>query len=482
MKISPEELSSRKAQNKQKEKSVAEQVEELLRMLSHDELKAFIHDTCVSDNKFRQLFVAKHIHYFYPESKELYINQLRALVKSYSDKHGFIDYQNAKRLGGIVSEMAEGAMNDLTKGQTQKALFIALAIIEEMVDLISHSVDDSNGQIGGSIEEAFFVLETLTGLDLNKIQHDELFDSLLALFENSSLKGWDWHFHSITLATGLIRTDQEKDRIKSALEKIKPNGKSWDWEYRQAQELMLKLIRKTESHGVAVQFIEDNVSNPKFRAELIEKALVAKDYAKVKHLAYEGIANDEKVFPGLANDWRNYLLTVYQQTGDVENTIQSARYFFMHSNGHRHPLKYYYELLKSLVPHDQWSNYLSGLIDDIKKGNRWIDYDRISQLYIWEECWDKLFALLQQNPGFERIISAEPYLAESYSNELATLYRKLILTYLEGSMGREYYQSACRYIQRMIKLGARSMAEDLVRELKVLYPTRRALLEELSKV
>lgn len=138
--------------------------------------------------------------------------------------------------------------------------------------------------------------------------------------------------------------------------------------------------------------------------------------------------------------------------------------------------------MKSLVPREEWHDYLSGLIDEIKKESRWIDYNRISQLYIREAYWDELFALLRQNASFERIANAEQYLAEAYSNDLAILYRKLILTHLERNMGREHYQTACRYIRRMIKLGARPMATDLVQKLKVLYPTRRALLEELGKV
>lgn len=476
------ESSTKTTQNKQKEKSVAGQAEALLGTLSHDALKVFIHDTCMNDSKFRQLFVAKHIHLLYPESKDLYTKQLKALIKTYSDKHGFVGYQDARRLGSIVSEMVGKAMADIEEGKIQKSIFIALAIIEEIADVVSYNADDSDGQIGGSIEEAFAVLDALTELDLNEMQHDELFSCMLSLFENDSLKGWDWHFTPIELGIKLVKTKQEKEKIKSTLDKIKPNGKSWDWDYRKAQELMLELIKKTESHEAAARFIENNLSNSQFRVELIEKALNAKDYRKVESLASEGIARDEKDAPGLAENWRNYLLTAYQQTGDVKNIIQFARYFFIHSNGRHHPLKYYYELLKSLVPQDQWHDYSSSLIKDIKDGSRGIDYNRISQLYIWELQWDKLFELLRQNASFERIADAEQYIADSYPNELATLYRKLILTYLERNMGREHYQAACRYIRRMIKLGARPMATDLVRELKVLYSARRALLEELGKV
>ena len=267
------ELPARGTSKKQVGKSVSGQEEELLDILSHDALKSFVHNTCIANSKFRQLFVAKHIHLLYPESKDLYKKQLQALTKTYSDKHGFVGYQDAKRLGGIVSEMAGEAMAGLAKGEIQKSMFIALAIIEEMADLVNCNADDSDGQIGSSIEEAFCILDALAESDLNTTQHDELFNCLLALFGKDALKGWDWHFNPIELGIKLVRTNQEKEKIKSALDEIKPNGKSWDWDYRKAQELMLELIKKTESHQAAIRFIENNLSNPQFRAELIEKML-----------------------------------------------------------------------------------------------------------------------------------------------------------------------------------------------------------------
>ena len=71
---------------------------------------------------------------------------------------------------------------------------------------------------------------------------------------------------------------------------------------------------------------------------------------------------------------------------------------------------------------------------------------------------------------------------DSYPMELAAMYRDLILGYMERQMGREHYQSACRYIRRMIKLGARLMAVGLIERLRKLYPARRAMLEELAKI
>lgn len=181
------ELPEPKSPGKQKEKTVGEQAKELLKLLSHDALKGFVHDTCVNDSKFRQLFVAKHIHLLYSESKELYTKQLQALINTYSDKHGFVGYRDAKRLGSIVTEKGEEAMAALANGQTQKSMFMALSIIEAMADLMNDA-DDSDGQIGGSIEEAFIVLDALCESELSEMQHEELFRHLLILYDKNSLK------------------------------------------------------------------------------------------------------------------------------------------------------------------------------------------------------------------------------------------------------------------------------------------------------
>lgn len=106
-------LPAKTTPNRQKRKSTAEQAEETPDILSHDALKAFIHDNCINDSKFMQLFVAKHIHLLQPESKELYTRQLQALIKTYSDKHGFVGYQDAKWLGGRVGKMAKEALAEL---------------------------------------------------------------------------------------------------------------------------------------------------------------------------------------------------------------------------------------------------------------------------------------------------------------------------------------------------------------------------------
>ena len=131
---------------------------------------------------------------------------------------------------------------------------------------------------------------------------------------------------------------------------------------------------------------------------------------------------------------------------------------------------------------EQIDKYKEQLVEMSNKSRYGIDYAGISQLYVWESRWADFFKLLQENATLDRVVEAEQYLADSYPMELAAMYRDLILGYMERQMGREHYQSACRYIRRMIKLGARLMAVGLIERLRKLYPARRAMLEELAKI
>ena len=76
----------------------------------------------------------------------------------------------------------------------------------------------------------------------------------------------------------------------------------------------------------------------------------------------------------------------------------------------------------------------------------------------------------------------ESYFTQRHPDQLAELYAKRILEYMSHNMGRDHYQTACRFIRKIIKLGERQVANDLIDTLRKTYPQRRALLEELNKV
>ena len=98
------------------------------------------------------------------------------------------------------------------------------------------------------------------------------------------------------------------------------------------------------------------------------------------------------------------------------------------------------------------------------------------------EKWDKLWEMVKENPTLSTIEQYESHLSKHYADEMVDLYASRILDYLERNMGRDHYQTACRYIRRMIKLGGKAKADKLIAQLRALYAKRPALMEELDRV
>jgi hypothetical protein len=343
-----------------KKSSVVDEVDEILISLKENELKDFIRQTCSNDREFRFRFLTIFANINAPASsaKALYIKQIQHLIVVYSGRHGYIGYREAKEFGEAILEILDTARTNIEKRNINKALAIIFAVLEEVTPVLN-SADDSNGYIGGCIEEAVDLINELVETEIDESLRSEIFNLLMDTFESGKLHGWDWHFDLISLAIQLLRNSQEKQRIQTIVTSIKPTGESYDWDYRKAQELMHELLLRTENEEAVTQYLKENVSNPDFRERLIKQAIKTNDYKHALELANDGIAKDEaNDYIGLANKWREYQLDIYQKLGDDDNIIRLARYFVMNGSSAPESLKDYYNLLKKTISTDLWCEYL----------------------------------------------------------------------------------------------------------------------------
>jgi len=100
----------------------------------------------------------------------------------------------------------------------------------------------------------------------------------------------------------------------------------------------------------------------------------------------------------------------------------------------------------------------------------------VARIFIWEESWDKLIEIVQNNSSLHTLDSYEKYLSHDYAKELTELYRIAILKEMERANDRGHYREICRYLRRMIKMGARETVNSLIKQLQTTYPKRKALL------
>ena len=200
---------------------------------------------------------------------------------------------------------------------------------------------------------------------------------------------------------------------------------------------------------------------------------------RVKSLSQEGIRNDSDTKPGLALEWYDWLLRTAIAEKDKTHVIEYARHLFI--DGFRREQDYYGILKQNIDPSD-WNAYVEGLIDEIMRKSRRVNIDVIGKIYIAEHWWNRLLKLVSETKHLPSIQHYEQYLATDYSTELAEIYEKGIPDFLIKNIGRNHYKEACRYVRRMIKLGARDRVTNLVAALRKEYPQRSALMEELSRI
>ena len=457
-----------------KSKSVATQIDELMDKASVDELKELIRTEAKKNAMFRNHVLSHLEHYNENISKDLYQKQLKAMIRSATDRYGLIDWNKARALGRAVYELLDSAKKQIDHGSFEKAAMVCFAVMEEMLEALN-GADDSNGDIGGCIDEATNLLDEMAARCESKTVRKQIFDFCADEFEKGRFAGWDWHEGLLSSAANLAETDADFDRVLALAEKKQQS----DWANERIQMIKYGLLVKKKGQDIADKFLEQNMDNSRFREMAIERALEQKNYAKAVKLAQDGVKTDMKDKPGLAKEWYDWLLKIAQAQKDTPKILEYASYLLIDNFRNEQD---YYQILKEYVKPEEWDAFVNAIVHEIKAKRRWYDTGLVATIYIREEKWDKLWEMVKENPTLSTIEQYESYLSKHYAGEMVDLYASLILDYLERNMGRDHYQTACRYIRRMIKLGGKAKADHLIAQLRTLYAKRPTLMQELDRV
>jgi len=458
---------------KKKAKSVSQQVKELLNTISHKELIEFVQENSKKDKKFRNYLLASFGHLSQNQSKEFYQKQIHSILQSAAGRDGWIGWSDMKYVVNTTEPFLANAEKYLANNNFENVFFISTALLEEMTEAFQYG-DDSNGDLGYFVESAMELLSKLAHEKLPKALKEEMFEYCISSFKQKLFEGWDWHLGTLHIACDLIEQESDADIILNCLDSV--NGK---YEIEQAQSFKLDLLRKFKDEKEVEKYINKHISNSSIRISEIEKAFNNKDFERVIKLSKDGIKCDEKDKPGLVKVWYNWLLKVAQTQKDTSKVIEYSRFLFIDNF---HPEQDYYQILKENIEDKKWHPFLEEIIKEITPKNRWTYTELIRKIYIEEKWWDRLFIMLKQNLSMENIEQNEQYLSKDYSSELIELYSERIINYVEKYIGRNHYQTACRYLRRMKKLGGKEKVNELIELFRKQYPQRRALMDELTRV
>lgn len=457
-----------------KRKTIAQQVDDLLGKVTHDELILFVRNQAANDSLFRDSLLASFAQYNPNESKALYAKQVKTLIKVARGKYGFLDSSGAEYVSNELSSMLGLANHYIRKGNHKSAFFICTAIMDELISALEYA-DDMDGHLTDTIYDAFDTLATIAQEDPPEEVRKLIFKYCLTSFSKRSFSGWDWHLNFLHLAAYMLSTDSEMEEL---FKRIAAIPKSSEYEVKKAQEIQYDVLLKRKGESVAQKYLEQNIDNPSFRARAIQDALDQKDYEKATALANDGI-DQSSGYPGLIIDWYDWLLKIAESQNDTERIILYARYLLLKSHN---PKRDYYQILKEIVPTEEWTNLVEAIVQEAMERKPYYRTDLVASIFIREEWWSRLLDLVKKEYTLDQLAKYEKLLAQHFPSELADLYAERIIRYVENHVGRSHYRTACKYIRKMIKLGAREKADEVISQLRQTHYRKKALMEELDNV
>lgn len=457
-----------------KRKTLAQQVDDLLGKATHDELILFVREQAAKDSLFRDLLLASFAQYNPNESKALYAKQVKTLIKVARSKYGYIDSSGAKYISKEVSPMLGLAEHYIRKGNYKSAFFISTAIMDELISALL-CADDREGVLGNDIYAAYNTLFAIASKeppeDIRKLILKYCFTS----FDKRTFAGWDWHIGLLQLATCILDTEDEVEELFKRTNSI---PESDEYEIQEAQKIKYCILLEKKGAEIAQRYLEQNIDNPTFRVRAIQDALDQKDYEKATALANDGIEQDSG-YPELVIDWYDWLLKIAESQHDSEKIILYALHLLLESHN---PKRDYYQILKETVPPEEWIDVVEAIVQETMERNPYYGVDFVASIFVREEWWSRLFELVKTECSLDRLAKYEKPLAKHFPSELADLYAERIIEYVDDRVGRKYYRTACRCIRRMIKLGARDKADEVISQLRQTHYRKKALMEELDNV
>ncbi len=402
---------------------------------------------------------------------------IRTFIKKNSDRHGFIAYRDtwaAVKGADLVLEKARAA---LAKNKIKHSLELALCVIHEMMDLLE-SADDSNGVVGGKIEESLALIRELAeNKGLSPANKESIFQKLIEEAAHRRFEGWSaWRLDLLGSCSGLAVTADLRNKLENYLLSIIRNGSEDSWHSRYLAErinlIRYRAIEQYDGQKKAQEFIEQNLRYSGFRKMAIENALMKKDYDLVINLTLDGQEQD-KNSPGLVTQWKKYRYKAFQLSGKLDDLREIAMEFILDGSFE------YYKELKRTYDSGEWL-FVYPRIIHLLENQKKIYHDVYTRILIEEGEKQKLLVYVKTRPS--TIEDFYQQLMPEFKEEVYTLFLQCIEQAAAGAGSRKDYQGVCAIIRTLRKAGGQEQALEIQQKLFNKYPNKSAFKDELSKL
>lgn len=459
-----------------------ESLEQILSFMPRKSLEAVILEYAGREPEIMDYIFAKKALNTSTSDKEQYRKIIKDSISAAKDRHGFIGYWQVSKAVRGVEMVLDKAEEFISQSDVKKSFPIYQCVLEEMVPLLQEA-DDSNGEIGSVIEDAFEGLSICARLAKGELRK-KLLDYFFNEFEHKRYEGWsDWKWHFLEMTAQMAAVPDEQERLFKKLDQsIKADGKSKDdWSVRYDIETVLRIkltvLERMETDKEVWDFLQTHISYPAMRQCAIEKAFERKDFALVKKLCQEGeVLSKEQNLHGIVNAWRVWMLRASEAECNIPEIKKYTLSLFLDTGDFD-----YYKRYKKCFSANEWKEEVERVIN-LSGEPKGYCQDRTAQIFIQEQKWNDLLAYAQKNISSYILEFYGKYLIPRFPQEMAIMYEKVIIEELAPSAGRSNYKRVCQFLRQMKKVDAHERVKALIEELSVKYKNRPAFLEEMRRV
>lgn len=460
---------------KKKGKHAAAEV--LLDKISKEELLEFMKQSFERDPQLRKNFVATFSAKT-AASKKDYKEIITAALQGLKGARSFRDRGAVVRSMEVIWKLLTQAEVTITT-DPERTLQISQAVLEKLVPALQY-VDDSNGDVGGGIEQAVHLMYLVSETNQDEPLRSEWFEWLLKSAQHKDFQGWDCSWDFATLVALVATPDEERKvvALATAMKQRDRDENTWiaDYAAEKASKVLLAFIEKNKTKEETEAFILQNVHHDGIRRMALKHYLANKNFTSAIKLCREGIKLAvEKKLPGLVSQWYETLMEIFQSQGDQRGVVECATYLFYKS----HADIRLYRVLKKTTIDAEWPREKAALIRHLEKAS---DAHLLATICVEEGDTVRLLEILKTTRHIPYLQEFGKHLPKEDKPALQQLYFDLLSEQLEWSANRDNYREVAGILKKMTKTFDKEAIANFVRDAKKKYPQRPALLEELSKV
>ena len=330
------------------------------------------------------------------------------------------------------------------------------------------------------------IMENIQNIISNEsAEHSQIFLELFNEAQLSCYEGWHtWRYALLECCAQVVGTTEQHQMLEHYLEGLVTETKkiSSPYESLPIQEPLLALVKlksRYENPTAYREFLLQYREYPEIRRIAIENAVEDGYYEEVERLALEAESTVPEWHRG-KREWQMYRCKGYALSGKLDKHRALLREMLLRYCD----IQYYHEL-KATYSAPDWESELQTLLAELqqrvlKASGFWSREALFATILSCEGLKERLIALLQSFPS--AIVRYYQELLPEYEPEVYSLFAQYIYNAAEKANKRSEYQKVCEIIRQLQKAGGEREADEIIKELQLLYRSRSAFRDELKRI